>query len=146
MNHGQAYTERGFSINQKVSDTNMEDDFLIAQSLIYDVIKKTGEVVDFPITKELRGTCKKAYSNIILDTEKKKAEAEKNDKELKRKGMRKEIANLKKRKVEMENAIVTLTESLAKEAMLLVLVETKSEDMPLKPPLLSKTWWKKKEH
>ena len=117
MNHGQAYTERGFSINQKVSDTNMEDDSLIAQRLIYDVIKKTGEVADFPITKELRGSCKKAYSEMILAMEKKKAGAEKNDKELKRKAKREEIANLKKRKVEVENAIVTLKESLAKEAI-----------------------------
>ena len=77
MNHGQAFTERGFSINKKVSDVNMEDYSLIAQRLIYDVIKKTGEVADFPITKELRESCKKADSKMILDNDKKKAETEK---------------------------------------------------------------------
>ena len=54
----------------------MENDSLIAQRLIYDVIKKTGEVADFPITKELRESCKKAHSKMILDNDKKKAETE----------------------------------------------------------------------
>ena len=70
-------------------DTNMEDYSLIAQRLIYDVIKKTGEVTDFPITKELKGSCKKAYSKMILIKEKKKADADKNDKEKKRKAEKK---------------------------------------------------------
>ena len=39
--------------------------------------------------------------------EKKKVEAEKNDKELKRKAKWEEIVKLKKRKVEVENTIVT---------------------------------------
>ena len=47
--------------------------------------------------------------------EKKKVEAEKNDKELKRKAKWEEIVKLKKRKVEVENTIVTEKDSLAKE-------------------------------
>ena len=57
--------------------------------------------------KELRDSCKRAYSKMILDMEKKKVEAEKNDKELKRKAKWEEIVKLKKRKVEVENTIVT---------------------------------------
>ena len=54
---------------------------------------------------------------MILDNDKKKAETEKSDKELKRKAKREEIDNLKKRKVDVEKAIVTLKDSLAKEAI-----------------------------
>ena len=42
LNHGQAYCERGFSINKLTSDDNMGMDALIAQRLIYDTIKKLG--------------------------------------------------------------------------------------------------------
>ena len=54
---------------------------------------------------------------MTLDNDKKKAETEKSSKELKRTAKREEIATLKKRKVEVENAIVILKEGLAKEAI-----------------------------
>ena len=77
----------------------------------------SGEVAKFPITKELRSSCKKAYAKMTLDNEKKKTETEKGSKELKRTAKREEIASLKKRKVEVENAIETLKEGLTKEAI-----------------------------
>ena len=52
--HGQAFTERGFSVNKLVSDTNMKEDSLMAQRLIYDSIKRFGDISEFPISKELR--------------------------------------------------------------------------------------------
>ena len=39
LQHGQSFTERGFSINKNVSDVNMQEDSLIAQRFIYDVLK-----------------------------------------------------------------------------------------------------------
>ena len=54
---------------------------------------------------------------MTLDNDKKKAETDKSSKELKRTAKREEIATLKKRKVEVENAIVILKEGLAKEAI-----------------------------
>ena len=117
LNHGQAYTERGFSVNKQVSDDNMEDDSLIAQRLIYDTIKKFGDISQFPISKELRRSCKSAYKKMALDNEKKRKEHEQSDKDLKRKAKHDEIDNLKRRKVDVEKAISTLKTSLTKAAI-----------------------------
>ena len=114
LNHGQAFTERGFSINKKVSDVNTEDDSLIAQRLVYDGLKNSGvEVWDFPITKNLRKSCKQSAKRMHLDKEKRKDNEQKTDKELKRNAKHEEIENLKKRKVGVE----TLKTSLTKEAI-----------------------------
>ena len=73
LNHGQAYCERGFSINKLTSDDNMGMDALIAQRLIYDTIKKLGGgggVTEIPITQELRRSCKSAHSRMVLEKSK----------------------------------------------------------------------------
>ena len=94
VTHGQSFTERGFSINKNVSDVNMEDDSLIAQRLVYDVLKNAGtDAGDFPITKELRKSCKKARQREKLDQEKNKGDAQKTERELKRKSSRKKLKN-----------------------------------------------------
>ena len=54
---------------------------------------------------------------MVLDNEKKKNEANKNDKDLKRTAKREEIENVKRRKVDVEKALVTLKEGLMKEAI-----------------------------
>ena len=84
---------------------------------IYDVIKKTSDVADFPITKELRSSCRRARAKMALDASKKETETKKSEGELKRKAKQEEISELKRRKVELESALVTLKESLAKEAI-----------------------------
>lgn len=118
INHGQAFTERGFSINKHITDTNMEEDSLIAQRLIYDVLQKhDGDVSEYPITKDLRKSCRQAHSRMVLDKEKKKLEVERSDQQLKRKSKQDEIATVKKRKFELEKVVVTLKDALMKEAI-----------------------------
>ena len=61
MSHGQSFTEQGFSINKITSDVNMEGDSLVAQRFVYDAMSSAGaDAGDFPITKEIRPSCKKA--------------------------------------------------------------------------------------
>ena len=41
LQHGQSYTGRGFSINNKISGVNMQEDALISQRLVYDCLLKS---------------------------------------------------------------------------------------------------------
>ena len=105
-------------MNKQVTDTYMEEDSLIAQRLIYDVLQKfDGDVSEFPITKELRKSCRQAHSKMQLDKEQKKVEEVKSDQQLKRKAKQEEIATLKKRKIELEKVVVSLKDALTKEAI-----------------------------
>ena len=53
--HGQSFNEQGFSINKLTSDINMEEESLIAQSIIYDAMNSANaDAGSFPITKETR--------------------------------------------------------------------------------------------
>ena len=36
LQHGQSYTERGFRVNNKISDVNRQEDAFINQRLVYD--------------------------------------------------------------------------------------------------------------
>ena len=75
LQHGQSYTERGFSVNNKISDVNMQEDALISQRLVYDcLLKSEREVWEFPITPELRKSCKLAHQKKRLDDQNKKLE------------------------------------------------------------------------
>ena len=118
ISHGQAQTERGFSINKQVTDVNMEEDSLIAQRLIYDSIKRSGSAAgEFPITKDLRKSCKLSRSRMQLDVEKKKEEAKKDERGLKRKAKLEELNDVKKARSEVEKCIITLKANLATEAI-----------------------------
>ena len=58
LQHGQSFTERGFSVNKEITDVNMQEDALISQRLVYDHLKQSEkEVWAFPITPELRKNC-----------------------------------------------------------------------------------------
>ena len=58
LKHGQTFTERGFSVNKKIADVNMQEDALISQRLVYGHLKQSEkEVWAFPITPELRKNC-----------------------------------------------------------------------------------------
>ena len=62
LKHGQSFTERGFSVNKKIADVNLQEDAIISQRLVYDHLKQSEiEVWQFPITPELRKNCKLAY-------------------------------------------------------------------------------------
>ena len=75
LNHGQSFTERGFSINKLTSDVNMEEESLIAQRVIYDALSSANaDAATFPISKQMRESCKKARQRQKLAAEQKKSD------------------------------------------------------------------------
>ena len=88
--------ERGFSINKEITDANIQEDALISQRLVYDhLLQSEKEVWEFPITPELRKSCRLAYQKKRLDDQKKKEARVESEKNLKRKHMTDEIENVK---------------------------------------------------
>ena len=68
LSHGQAATERGFSINKEVLDTNMSEKTIVAQRMICDSVNKelsiegSKDVSKIKIDKEMLRYCSKASS------------------------------------------------------------------------------------
>ena len=91
----------------------MKDESLVSQRLVYDVLQKSEEVWEFPITPELRKSCKLAYSRKLQDDERKKVEKEKSEKNQKRE----ELEVVKQKKRNLEGSIKTLRDSLVAEAI-----------------------------
>ena len=78
VNHGQSFTERGFSTNKLTSDINMEEESLIAQRVIYDAMNSAdADAGNFSITKEMRQSCKKAHQRQKLAHKSKKSDSQK---------------------------------------------------------------------
>ena len=79
--HGQSFNEWGFSNNKLTSDVNMEEESLIAQRVIYDAMNSAdAHAGSFPITKEMRQSCKKAYQRQKLAQASKKSDLQKSEK------------------------------------------------------------------
>ena len=110
--HGQSFTERGFSINKLTSDVNMGDDSLIAQRLIYDVMNNAGaNAANFPITKGMKQSCKKARQRQMLALQSKNSDAQASEHELKRKSKEEDVKSIKRQKLDLEQTIETLKKS-----------------------------------
>ena len=77
LQHRQSFTERGFIVNKNIMDVNMQEDALISQQLVYEnLLQNEKEVWEFPITPDLRKSCKLAYQRKRLDNQKKKRKPE----------------------------------------------------------------------
>ena len=72
VSHGQSFTERGFSINKITSDVNMEGG-------LFMMLCAGADAGDFPITKEIGQSCKKARLREKLAQEKMKGDCQKTE-------------------------------------------------------------------
>ena len=118
VNHGQSFTEQGFSINKLTSDVNMEEELLIAQRVIYSAMNSADtNAGNFLITKKMRQSCKKACQRQKLAHESTKSDAQKSEKEQKRKLKNQEVKEMKRQKLDLEQPIKTLKKSLYEEAI-----------------------------
>ena len=109
LNHGQSYTERGFSVNKLVSDTNMEDDSLIAQRLVYDFVKLCDkDLFEYTISAELRKSCKLSHQRWVRHLEQQKVEQDKSAQSCKCKISLQELEVVKKQKLSTEDTINSL--------------------------------------
>ena len=119
LSHCQSYTERGFSVNKMTTDVNMEAESLIAQRFIYDAIKNVdADASTFPITKEIKQSCKKARQREIAVRESKKHGSVTSERHRKRKLKEEEVSHVKKQKLDLQQAIDTLKKSFCDEAIL----------------------------
>ena len=112
------FNERGFSINNKISYVNMQENALISQRLVHGcLLKSQKQVWEVPIALELRKSCKFAHQKKRLDDQKIKEAQVETEKDLKRKHMKDEIENVKRQKMAVEKSVKTLRENLVSEAI-----------------------------
>ncbi|XP_022257363.1 uncharacterized protein LOC111089337 [Limulus polyphemus] len=96
LSHGQASTERGFSVNNKVEEDNLLGHSLISLRAIYDHIKYAGGIQNIIIDKSLMLAASAGRQKYHMYLDEQKHEKEK--KERKRKGLLDEIDELKAKK------------------------------------------------
>lgn len=90
---------------------------------MYDYLNKSEkEILDFPITPDVRKSCRLTYQKKRLhDKETKEAQLE-NEKCLKRRHMKDEIETVKRQKVALEKSVKTLCDNLVSEVKLLLVI------------------------
>ena len=106
--HGQSQTERGFNIKAMLVE-NLEETSIKGQRLIYDYMaSKNVTIHEFSIPKEVKLSCKSAYSKYKAAMESARAETVSESCEKKRKIRIDEIANVKRSKLTLESCVTTL--------------------------------------
>lgn len=109
LSHGQSNIERGFSVNRKILQDNLQEKSLITQRLIYDTLNCSDlEPHQFAVSSELRKSCKFAHAKYKADLDKQKEGKVAAEKALKRKNTTQELDNAKKQKVELAKCIDAL--------------------------------------
>ena len=114
LSHGQSFTERGFSIDKEVVGDNMKGRHLISQRIVYDTLQSCydGKVLDFQVTSELKKACRLAYQKYKPELENTRVAKKEDNVNCKRKLKQEEIQNIKKQKLNVEDAINALRESV----------------------------------
>jgi hypothetical protein len=102
LSHGQATVESGFSINESLLDTNLQEQSLINLRSIYDAIlsQSDGKTLDdFPISQKLKTSCRMASQRyrVHLEENKKKEQTTLTTAEKKRKQLQSELYEVKKK-------------------------------------------------
>jgi len=112
LSHGQSSVERGFSENKDILSVNMKQETLIAYRRAYNGIKNQGCAPEESISKELLTSCSHAYRKYQMSLSEKKKEQESDAKEKIKQNIRNELAQTRKKKLQLQ----TTAESLIKEA------------------------------
>ena len=117
LSHGQSFTERGFFINKEVLDGNIQEKSLISQRIVYDTIQSCydGKVLDFQVTPVLHKSCRQAHQKYKLELKNMKDSRKEDNFNLKRKLKQDEIQNVKKQKINVEDAINAFRKSFKSE-------------------------------
>ena len=91
----------------------MEEESLIAQIVIYNAMNNANvDAGSFPITKEIRQSCKKTHQRKKLAQKSKKGDVQKSERERKRK-----LKEMKREKLDVEQTTGTLKKNLCEEAI-----------------------------
>ena len=109
LSHGQAPVERGFNINKETEVENLKEESLVALRFIFDEILSRGDDISkFEIAPELYLSCQMAYKRYKEELQMKKDEAQTDRMACKRKLLQEEHAELKIRKKDEEDVIISL--------------------------------------
>ena len=93
--HGQADVERGFNVNKELLVENMQEESLISQRRVHDHMKSNNiEPHTIKITKELLTSVKGARTRYGIALEERKKEKLENERDLKRKQIDDDIADV----------------------------------------------------
>ncbi|KAE8742180.1 hypothetical protein FOCC_FOCC012266 [Frankliniella occidentalis] len=103
LSHGQAFVERGFSINKEIIVENQLDESLVAQRLVYDGVVSAGGVSSITVDKSMILSFRNARDRYGTALEKR------------REGEREEVERLKSKRVTADR----LSELKAKKAKLM---------------------------
>ena len=102
--HGQDQVERGFNINKKTLQENLQKKSLVGGRIVYDTLNNCGKSGhDFVITNGLILSCKSTYSKYINELTKKKENITTIRNNKKRKSFFKQITESKHQKMSLEN-------------------------------------------
>lgn len=114
LSHGNASSERGFSVNKEIIEHNMKEKSLIAQRVIYDAVKsRECEVWDLVPNKNLVSCVKKShklYTEALKEQKSKKLNDEESAKQ-------KKLVNLKIKELEAQKKVAR--ENFLNEQLLL---------------------------
>ena len=106
------------SIKKLISDINMKEKSLIAERVIYDAINSANaDAGNFPISKEIRPTCKKAHHRKQLVQESKKSDMQKSEKEQMRQLKKEELKELQRQKRDVEQTTETLKKTYSEKTI-----------------------------
>ena len=113
LSHGQAPVERGFNINEETEVENQSEESIVALRFVFDEILSRGDdIPKFQIPSELYLSCQMAHKRYTEDLEKKKNEADADKVACKRKLLVDEHMELKRRKLDEENVVLSLESSV----------------------------------
>lgn len=117
LSHGNAYLERGFSVNGEIVIENLKEDSIVAQRIVFDGIAEAGGIYNCQINKDMLLSMRNAnnYWKQALDNQRSRQSAEENRKANKRKAalMAKELEEKKKRLIlESQKAVADLEEQI----------------------------------
>ena len=96
LSHGNARIESGFSVNTDILETNMMEQSIVAQRLVYEGIERAGGVVKVEITPEMMKMVKASHRSMVAA----KKEANLETSEFQKKRIQK-----RKLKVSLDNAV-----------------------------------------
>ena len=113
--HGQADVERGFSVNKEILVENMLKESLISQRLVCDQLGcYRSNLENYKVSRELLLRCKNAWRKYNDYLEEKKKEKVVSEGDRKRKLIREEIDEIKKKKQNLRKCIQTLEGDITK--------------------------------
>ena len=119
LSHGQAAVEKGFNVNKEILLENLQQKSLISQRMVYDymALKHAGSLHKYTIPNSLILKCKSSHAKYVQFLEEQKKASENAENYEKRSLILNEISEVKKKKLNIKQCIVSLTCDIEKYSL-----------------------------